>query len=169
MLSLILPLANAQNPDAETEEPPQEKPAKNAAQKKEAPKTTQFTDQQKKIQTLMDKIKKTKKFSEKRRLADGLKREQNVLRLLYNKHITPLKEKQKKLQEQIRLSRKEYSESLKKELAATEEEIKNMETAAALDKWCINVRELVGKENKSASDPGPGSGKKGKKNKRKRK
>lgn len=132
--------------------------------RKETPKTTQFSGQQKKIKLIMDKITKAKRMSEQRRLEEILKREQNTLKLMLNRKLQPLKDKINPLKEKIRLSQRNLKNKAEKELAAVEEEIKNLEADADLETWC--------KESEAKQEPAnpsnPGSGKKNRKS-RKRK
>ncbi len=113
-----------------------------------------FSRQQQRIQAVMNKLKKAKKNSEKKRYSEELRSEQNKLRSLYAKHVNPVKDEIPRLHEQIRLCRPENKAELEKKLAAQEEKVKGLEAAAALEKWCEEVKDNPAGGDKKAPDPG---------------
>ncbi|MBO4630930.1 MAG: hypothetical protein J5858_03310 [Lentisphaeria bacterium] len=166
-LLLVLPELKGQGPENAMETAAsQETTADDSGKgtKKDPPKTTQFSGQQKKIKSIMDRIEKAKRMSEKRKLEDYLKREQNVLKLMLGRKVQPLKNKINPLKEKIRLSSPSLKRKVEEELAAVEEQIKTLETEADLETWC--------KESDSKSElsdaSNPGSGKKGRKYRKKK-
>lgn len=177
-VSLVLPQLNAQESDAETENNPETEESKPAGKKKgkapnpdtaagkteEQTKESVFSKQQSRIQQLMDKQKKAKRNSEKRRIAEMLKSEQSKLRSLHARCAKPIKDEIPLLKEQLRLCRPEKKSDLEAKLAAQEEKLKELDTAADLEKWCAAIKEAEG-DAKKAPDPGSQT----KKRKRKKK
>lgn len=127
-------------------------------------KDSDIARQQKRIDKLLTLLKKAKKNSEKKRLDESLKIEQNKLRFLVKKKTDPLKAEIPRLEEQIRLCSPDARGSLKKRLAETEEKIKTLEADANLEKWCSKYESSV----KNDSTPNLGSGKKTKRSKKKK-
>ena len=164
-LFLILPELKGQEPENGMEmEEPQAKTVAGKKTKKEPPKITQCSGQQKNIQSIMDKIKKARKTSEKRKLNEKLKREQNALKLMFNRQVQPLKDKINPLKERIRLSNSAQKSKIEEELATLEEQIKTLESDADLDTWCREVN-----SNSELSEaPDPGFGKRASKRKSKK-
>lgn len=150
----------APNPDAPAEAPAKgdAKNAKGAAKDNKkgqdaAPKSD-FSAQQKKIQTQMDKLNKAKRGSEKRRIRENLLREQRKLEFQVNQKLKLLQDKVAPLKERIRLSQKKYRVPLEKELAELEARIESIKKDADLEKWCAKPKGNA-PEAGSAPDPGP--------------
>ena len=161
----VLPMA-AQEIEENAEEPSEPKitDKKSAANQKAPPKKTEFSGQQEKIEMLMKRLPKAKKSSEKHRIADQIRREQNNLKLMLKRKVDPLRNRINPLKEQIRLTSPARREKLKKELDQLEEEIKTLKEDAALEKWCKAEESDEKKADGGLSD----SGRKRKRSKRKK-
>lgn len=108
---------------------------------KKTPRNTQsanpFESQQQKIKAVQDKLKKAKKGSDKRRLADQLEREQSVLKTQLGRKTAPLLRRLEPLKAHIRLeSNPARKEKVQKELEAVQAQIDEFTKAADLEKWC---------------------------------
>jgi len=116
---------------------------------------SEFSAQQQKIQVQMDKMKKAKRGSERRRVRDVLLREQRSLQYMVTRKLKPYEDQVSQLKERVRLSRKEYRAQLEKELADLEAKIETIKKDADLEKWCAKPDSITADAG-SAPNPGPG-------------
>jgi len=139
--------------------------AKDAKGEQAESKKSDFSAQQQKIQALLDKAKKAKRGSEKRKIRDALSREQRNLEILVNRKLRPLQDRVSPLKERIRLSRPNYRPQLEKELADLEARIETIKKDADLEKWCAKSD---GSSAEAGSAPNPGPSKKNRRSKKKK-
>ena len=149
--------AEAPNPDAleakETKGAPAagKTPAAATEADKNAAKDKTFADQQKKINDLMEKLKKATKNSEKRKIKDQLLKEQRAYQREVAHAREPLEDQIKKLKAQIQFPDVD-KQKLERELAEREQKLQAINKEADLEKWCVKPDTLI----KSSPNPGPG-------------
>ena len=129
--------------------------AKDAKGAQTEDKKSEFSAQQQKIQGLLDKMKKAKRGSEKRKTRDALFREQRKLEHMVNQKLKPYELKIPQLKERLRWSSKDNRAQAEKELAELEAKIETIKKDADLEKWCAKP-DGVTTDPGSAPDPGPG-------------
>ena len=124
-----------------------------------------FAEQQKKIETQMNRFKKAKKPSERRKIRDVITREQHNLEVMLNRKLKPYQDKVSPLKERIRISTKNTRPRLERELADLEAEISRIKKEADLEKW----GKKIDIDDFSGNVPNPGPGKKAKSRRSKKK
>ena len=129
--------------------------AKDAKGAQAEDKKSEFSAQQQKIQGLLDKMKKAKRGSEKRKTRDALFREQRKLEHMVNQKLKPYELKIPQLKERLRWSSKDNRAQTEKELADLEAKIETIKKDADLEKWCAKP-DGVTTDPGSAPNPGPG-------------
>ena len=130
---------------------------------KDADKASQFSERQKTINGIMEKLKKATKGSDKRKYREQLLREQRNYQTEVAHARKPLEDQLKPLKERIRYNRGARKQQLEKELAELEQKLQAVDKEADLEKWCAKPETLT----KDSPDPGPG--KKAAKNKKTKK
>lgn len=130
---------------------------------KDADKASQFSERQKTINGIMEKLKKATKGSDKRKYREQLLREQRNYQTEVAHARKPLEEQIKSLKERLRYNRGARKQQLEKELAELEQKLQSVDKEADLEKWCVKP------ENLTNDSPDPGPGKKASKNKKTKK
>ena len=120
-----------------------------AAQEEDA---SPFAKRQKAINEIMEKLKKAKKNSDKRKYREQLLREQRNYQSDVAHARKPLEAQIKSLKERIRYNRGARKQQLEQELAEQEQKLQAINKEADLEKWCANPDTLT----KDSPDPGPG-------------
>ena len=118
---------------------------------KEAENAKRFADQQKKINDLMEKLKKATRNSDKRKIKDQLLKEQRAYQREVARAREPLEDQIKKLKTQLQFPDVD-KQKLESELAEREQKLQAISKEADLEKWCVKPETLI----KGTPNPGPG-------------